>query len=320
VRTFLEASRGDALALLGRSWLESSTFNELRLLPGLDFEGNWDNHPRETRHRLLGLLSQLPQEPWWSLNAFIAMLREKLPDFQRPGGDYESWFIRRAGSEKDWLHGFQSWDEVDGALLRFLITGPLHWLGWYDLTVPEPGAPPAAFRPSVWAAALWQGSAPGGLPPETGQIRVNPDGRLKIPTLAPRTVRYQISRFCQWESENAEEYRYRLTPASLERARQQGLRTPALLSLLRRSATPPLPPTLEQALERWEKLGAQASLEPAVLLRLAAPEILAALRKSRAARHLGEALSPTVVIIRPGGEEPIRQALAELGYLTEEHV
>jgi len=320
VRAFLESSRGDALAFLGRAWLESTSFNELRLLPGLIFEGTWDNHPRETRHRLLDLLSQLPQETWWSLNALVSALHEKLPDFQRPGGDYESWFIRRAGNEKDWLHGFQSWDEVDGALLRFIIAGPLHALGWYDLSAPAPGAPPTAFRPSAWAAALWQGAAPDGLPLENAPIRVSADGRLKIPVLAPRTLRYQISRFCQWDSESAEEYRFRLTPATLERARQQGLRTAHLLNLLRRGATSPLPPALEQALERWEKLGTQATLDQVTLLRLAAPEMLAALRKSRAARHLGEALSPNVVVIRAGGEEAVRQALAELGYLTEENV
>ncbi len=83
---------------------------------------------------------------------------------------------------------------------------------------------------------------------------------------------------------------------------------------------PPLPPSLLQSLERWEKFGVQANLEPAILLRLASPDMLAALRKTRAARFLGEALSPLVVIIKPGGEEAIRQALAELGYLMEDHV
>jgi hypothetical protein len=242
-----------------------------------------------------------------------------MPDFQRPGGDYESWFIRKAGGE-DWLHGFQSWDEVDGALVRFLICGPLHWLGWYDLAAPAAGQPPAAFCPSAWAADLWQEHAPAGLAQETAQIRVSADGRLRIPAMALRTARYQISRFCEWESETPDEYRYRLSPASLERARQQNLRPSHLLALLRRYAAPPVPPPLLQALERWDKVGAQASLEPAVLLRLASPEMLAALRKSRAARYLGEALSQTVVILKPGGEEAVRQALAELGYLTEEHV
>jgi len=54
-----------------------------------------------------------------------------------------------------------------------------------------------------------------------------------------------------------------------------------------------------------------------LLLRVSRPEILAELRKVRASRFLGEELSPTVVLLRPGGAEAILQALAELGYLGE---
>ena len=319
VRVFLEAERGEALAMLSRAWLDIDSFNELRCLPGLVFSGRWDNHPRQTRHILLEILSRLPQETWWSLNSFVAGIHEKQPDFQRPGGDYDSWFIQRAG-EKNFLRGFDTWDEVDGALIRFLITGPLHWLGWYDLAATTPGAPPAAFRPSAWAKALWQGQAPAGLAKETAQLRVTSDGRLRLPAYVPRPARYQISRFCDWEGEAGGEYRYRLTPAALDRARPQGLHASHLLVLLRRHAVPPLPPSLLQSLERWEKFGVQANLEPAILLRLASPDMLAALRKTRADRFLGEALSPLVVIVKPGGEAAVRQALAELGYLTEDPV
>ncbi len=119
-------------------------------------------------------LSRLPQETWWSLNSFVAGIHEKQPDFQRPGGDYDSWFIQRAG-EKNFLRGFDTWEEVDGALIRFLISGPLHWLGWYDLAAPTAGASPTAFRPSAWAKALWQGQAPAGLAerdcPAAGHLR-----------------------------------------------------------------------------------------------------------------------------------------------------
>ena len=319
VRVFLEAERGEALAILSRAWLASDSFNELRLLPGLVFSGEWDNHPRQTRQILLEMLGRLPQETWWELNSFVASIQEKQPDFQRPGGDYDSWFIQRVG-DKNFLRGFDTWDEVDGALIRFLITGPLHWLGWYDLAAPTPGAPPAAFRPSAWAMPLRQGNAPTGLAKETAQLRVTSDGRLRLPAYVPRPARYQISRFCEWEAESGGEFRYRVTPAALDRARQQGLNTSHLLVLLRRHALPPLPPSLLQSLERWEKFGVQADLEPAILLRLASPELLAALRKTRAARFLGEALSPLVVTVRPGGEEAVRQALAELGYLVEDHV
>ncbi|MRR52727.1 MAG: hypothetical protein EG825_17790 [Rhodocyclaceae bacterium] len=78
-----------------------------------------------------------------------------------------------------------------------------------------------------------------------------------------------------------------------------------------------MPPPLALALDRWEQQGVQAAIRPAVLLRVSSPDILAALRQSRAARFLREPLSPTAVLINPGSEEKVLLALAELGYLGE---
>lgn len=315
VRAFLKAPRGKALALLTVAWMNSPAFNELHLLPGLVMEGEWNNDPLLARRFLLDLLSHIPQGTFWSLPAFVNAVRDKHPDFQRPAGDYDSWFIRQE-STGQFLRGFSSWDEVDGALLRFLITGPLHWLGLLDLASPANGKPPTAFRFSTWAPALWHGAAPEDLPVEDGGVHVQSNGTITVHRLAARTLRYQIARFCEWQDQREGEYRYRITPASLERARQQGLKPGHLLSLLRRHA-PAVPPPLAQSLERWEEHGVQASIHPAVLLRVSSPEILAALRQSRAARFLRETLSPTTVLINPGSEDKVLLALAELGYLGE---
>ena len=108
------------------------------------------------------MLSTLPQDKWWSLSSFVAAVHERQPDFQRPAGDYDSWFIRREGST-DFLRGFSTWDEVDGALIRFMIAGPLHWLGILDLATPAPNGSVTAFRFSRWAPALLDGAFPEGL-------------------------------------------------------------------------------------------------------------------------------------------------------------
>ncbi len=145
VRNFLATPRRQALSMLVRAWTESETFNELRQLPGLVCEGEWTNNPLATRKFLLDLLAAIPPGQWWSLNAFVRLIKEKHADFQRPAGDYNSWFIKRA-SDGVFLRGFPSWDEVDGALIRYLISGPLFWLGMVDLAFPEKGMAPSAFR------------------------------------------------------------------------------------------------------------------------------------------------------------------------------
>ncbi|TLN22741.1 hypothetical protein FDZ74_04255, partial [bacterium] len=315
VKNFLEAPRGQALASLVSAWMNSPLFNELRLLPGLIMEGEWSNDPLLARRFLLDLLSHVPQDTYWSLAAFVSAIRERHPDFQRPAGDYDSWFIRQE-STGQFLRGFSAWDDVDGALLRYTITGPLHWLGILDLASSARDGQPTAFRFSAWAAALWHGAAPDGLPAEDAGLRVLSNGTVTAPPLVSRALRYQIARFCDWQDVRDGEFRYRITPASLERARQQGLKAGQLLALLRRHS-PAVPPPLALALDRWEQQGVQAAIRPAVLLRVGSPDILAALRQSRAARFLREPLSPTAVLINPGSEEKVLLALAELGYLGE---
>ena len=53
VRSFLEAPRGEALLQLSHGWQHSKSFNDLRYLPGLTFEGQWDNRPHQARTTLL---------------------------------------------------------------------------------------------------------------------------------------------------------------------------------------------------------------------------------------------------------------------------
>ena len=73
--------------------------------------------------------------------------------------------------------------------------------------------------------------------------------------------------------------------------------------------------------ERWEERGrGDAILENLLVLRLSSPEVLEALRKSRAARFLGDPLGPTAVIVNPGAAEKVLTILAELGYLGEAHL
>jgi hypothetical protein len=289
--------------------------NELFLLPDLVSEGNWENDSLLTRRVILEYLTTLPASTWWSLSSFISAIKQRNPDFQRPAGDYDSWFIR-SGTSGEYLRGFDHWDEVDGRLIRYIITGPLHWLGVLDLARPEAEQEVTAFRLSTWSKALLKDEAPEGLPVEEEPLVVRSDARLSARRLAPRRVRYQVARFCEWVKETPDEYQYRINPASLARARQQGLTVSQLIALLTRHAKV-VPPSLIKALERWEKQGSEARFEQTVVLRVVSEDILVALRKSRASRFLGESLGPTTVAVNTGAVDKVLGALAEMGYLGE---
>jgi hypothetical protein len=314
-RAFLEAERAVALANLVKVWLVSAEYNELRLMPDLQVEGEWENDTLRARQAVLGFLEDIPTGVWWSLTSFIAAIREAHPDFQRPAGDYDSWYIRSRQTGA-YVRGFENWDKVDGALVRYLITGPLHWLGLVDLAAPEEGKSVTGFRYSAWAADLLAGQPPDGLPKETKTVHIRSDGQLGIPKLAPRSARYQIARFCAWEGERGGMYRYRLTPKSLARARQQGLRIGQLLALLSRYAES-VPPNIPKALDWWDEKGGAARIQQVAILRVASPELLKTLRLSRAARFLGDPLGPTSIIVKEGAGEKVLAILVEMGYLGE---
>jgi hypothetical protein len=322
VRTFLEAPRADSLVTLVRAWLHSPLINELRLLPGKVFEGDWQNDPLRARQAILDFVSTIPRDTWWSLSAFVTDVRERHADFQRPAGDYDSWYIRDEVSG-EFLRGFSHWEDVDGALIRYMICGPMHWLGLVDLAtpllkddVPDSSPPVTALRLSDWYEALSSGGLPQGFPVEDQAVGVGSDARLRVPALAPRAVRYQLARFGVWESAKDGVYVYRITPKSLTRARQQGLQPGHLTGLLRRYSQA-IPPSLAKAIERWDEHGTQARIQNVPVLRLSSPDLLQALRSSRAARFLGEPLGSAAVIIKPGAWKKVMEALAELGYLGE---
>lgn len=308
VKVFLEASRNEASQMLTDAWLESESFNELRQVPGLTFEGEWKNQPLVTREFLLNLLDSIPEGKWWSLIAFIRDVKTKYPDFQRPAGDYDSWFIKRA-MDGEYLRGFAFWDQVDGALIKYFITGILFWLGQVELAAPEAGAEPTAFRVKSENAKVIS---------EEEKLVARSNGQVAVPRFAPRAVRYQIARFCEWGEARAGEYRFIITPSSLKKAGEQGLKVEHLLTLLAKHASGGIPPVLVKALKRWEANGIEARVQTQAILRVSRPGILEELRKSKAARFLGEILGPTAVVVKDGAQSKVLAALAELGLLAEE--
>ncbi|MCQ3938332.1 MAG: hypothetical protein DPW18_14985 [Chloroflexi bacterium] len=314
VKKFLEASRPDALEMLYKAWLASDTFDELRLLPGIVCEGEWTNQPQVTREFLMNLIADIPPGKWWSILAFVKAIKEKYPDYQRPAGDYDSWFIKRE-SDGQFLRGFAYWDQVDGALVKYLIQ-TLHWLGKADLAAPEEGKEAAAFR---IIESNVEGRIPGELRHSTfdGKLKISSSGKISISRYFSRAVRYQIARFCEWDEPKGDEYFYRVTAGSLKRAGEQGLKAEQLLAMLVKYTNNSVPPALVKALKRWDAHGSEARVETLLVLRVNSPEVMEEMRKSKAGKFLSEILSPTAVVVKPGAVQKMLAELAELGLLAE---
>jgi hypothetical protein len=314
-RIFLEKPRPEALLHLVSAWLDSDQHDDLRLIPHLEVEGEWKHHPSLARRSALSLLETLSTGTWWSLPAFISTVKAQRPDFLRPSGDYTSWYLKDRQTDQ-YLRGFEHWEQVEGAYLQYLITGPMHWLGLIELASPSQDSPPSVFRFSPWYAYLIN-KQPPPIPEIEETLSLNSQGYILIPRHVSCAVRYLVARFCEWLPLKRELYHYRLTPRSLQAAEEQGLKVRHLLTILERHSKSPLPPNVPKSLERWQEHGTQITFQQSVILRVNHPEVLKALLDSPAKRFLGIPLGPTAITVNSGALQKVMDILMQLGYLSQ---
>lgn len=317
---FLGRERGKAHFHLVHSYLDSDLIKEMELVPDFRVEGEWFYDPIETRKKVLNLLIELPHNKWWSLAGFISSVKSLNPDFMRSAGDYDSWLIR-SSQTGEFLRGFHHWDDVEGKFLHFMITGPLNWLGLVDLASAELGKnfsveQVAAFCFPSRALELINGKIPPGIQDESEQFLFRSNGTIFAPKGTPRSTRYQIARIADWGKMVNGGYTYQISAQSVSRAVGQGLSINQIKSILK-SGSDQIPPSIMLAMERWNQYGLQTSIHNITVLRVSHPEIIQSLQKSKVSRYLGDPLGSAAIIIKPGGEEKLKSALIEMGFLTE---
>jgi hypothetical protein len=318
VRELLAAGHAEAEARLLEEWRTTRRHNDLAGTPGLAApKGEWPNDPAVSRAAVLARLTSWRSSLWYDLESAVEDVRQNHPAYLRPGGNFDSWILQDASSGR-LLRGLADWDRVDGALLRQVIFGPLHWLGAVDLGIEEGSGRPTSFRLRFDPASGGEAETapePGG---RQGYARVFPDGRLIVPRTASLAHRYQVARFAEWSGRETDNFRYRLTPRALAAASSQGLDARRVASVLEAASGRPLPDALRRAIGRWSQRGTEAVLESTVVLRVKNAEILRQLRSDPAIRrYLEEVLGPTAVRIRLRDREALLAAAARRGLLIQ---
>ncbi|MDY7078885.1 MAG: helicase-associated domain-containing protein [Chloroflexota bacterium] len=325
VTAWLQAPTNQQRAALAEFWRDDPAWNDLFHIPTLHPEntGAWRNDPLLARQATLHHLKTCVPNTWYTLNDFVTAIKQADPDFQRPSGDYTTWYIRDAATGA-YLSGFESWDRVEGALIHYLITKPLAWLGLTDVGTDALDDPPTAFRLTPAGAALL-GLAEPPPEPEPAPLALRPDFTVLVPP-AQRYERFQLARVADWvhtptlRSPTPTLFIYQLTPASLERARRQGIPVARVLEFLGQvtGAGTPVPRFVEAALTRWEARGTEARLERVLLLRLSNEEMMAQITSSPHIRRLiHERIGPKAALVRERDWPRLVVALGEMGLLAD---
>lgn len=317
VREWLKRSRVQQLRSLQDTWMREVSWNDLWHVPSIRCEDTgWRNDPVPARKTVLSLLSRCAPGQWLSIPGFVDAVRDQVPDYLRPNGDFESWYIRDARSG-EYLTGFEHWDEIEGALLAYLLSGPLHWLGVVSLGYREGWEKPTAFRITPWGMSL-VGSPDVSLeelPPQPA--RVAPEGMVALPRESPLRDRFQLARIAEWRASGAE-YIYALTPASLGQALSAGIQLERIERFLQRISGDHVPDVVIGRMRAWGERHGLVRVRRAAVLETRSPQVMNELRTHERIRgYLRQPLSPTLVLVRDSDWPLLIQELYRAGYLPE---
>jgi hypothetical protein len=294
---------------LVEAWRDSDEFLELYMIPGLIVEDAPAYDAVSARTALIDALrAETPLNEWWALDSFIEVVYARHTDFQRPGGDYDSWYVRNDSGE--YLRGIESWHAVDGAVVEFAVMAPLHWLGLVD--VGENAVRFNAYGRS-FLENRWQPH-----PDSEESITMQEDGTLLVSRRVPRYDRFQLARFTSWVAPatlDGNPYVYRLDAAGLQRAAAQNITTDVIAKFITRVTGAALPEPVSRLLQNWRTGPTSVvSLEYHVILRTTAPETLDTIfNEPMLRRYLGARLGEMACIVRADQWEVLARALGERG-------
>lgn len=313
LNTWLSAPRWQQLKTLAEAWRDGLIYQEVWHVSGLFPDPQFTYDPLLGRKALLEAMVRFsPAKGWWSVEEFVDAVHATMPDFQRPAGDYDSWYIRNADDE--YLRGFESWHAVDGALLEFMLIAPLHWLGMADIA--EDAVRLTAYgRGFVGSEAFPQPKDP------QENITLQGDATFYASRKVGRADRYQLARFTTWQA-GAEPFTYQLDVGGLARGQEQGIATHHIETFLKRQLNSERLPTEVVHLLTIATSGTSADvrLGQAWVLRTPHKEAMDALYQKPALRqYLGERLGEAAcLVLSQEGAHALHAALLQLGYRVGE--
>ena len=307
-RTWLEQEPYRRQQALFDAWQGDSAWNELWRIPHLRCEDTgWRNDPLSARQAVLALLRRLPAG-WVRLGDLVAAIKAVQPDFARPDGDYDSWYIRDRATGQ-YLSGFAHWEAVEGALIRHVVVRMLYWLGAVALDAEEERF---ALTPAG-RAFLRRAAPPPAQPPQPLEVRE--DLSLWAHRRTAAFDRVRLERFARWQGREGEIDRYTLDAEAAWQAYNAGLTPAQVAAFLQRSSGGRVPQTVQRTLGGWQQRFGRVALQRAVLLQTADAETLRQLRKDpELAQHLGAVVSERAVLVPEGQVEPVVARLTALGW------
>ena len=310
---WLRARRALRAQVLFQAWSEHPHWDDLSAIPELQVEWPWPSDLSLPRRRVLRQLSTCPPETWLAQTNWFQVIEASDPEFLRPKGTGRRPRVRRReGGTR--LEGITSWLEVEGRYLRFLLQGPLQWLGVVEIgESPKQGT---VFRLTPLGQALLHPEA--SLPSVEDEPAIV-EGTLEVwvPRKASPYIVFLLEN-CGERTQQDHISRYRLTRPALHRALQRGERVESLLEALSRYGRGEVPQNVAYTLQEWAAAYGQFRLYQPVLLTATEALLMEEILADPLVRTTcGDRLSPTVIEVVADKVTTLEEQLDHLGYLPE---
>lgn len=305
---WLRASRAERCRRLLHGWI-TSRIDELSLLCGLRWRGSAPytlNHSA-VRRNLLQLLATLPVSDWVALEDVVAEIHRVEPDFQRRDGRYDSWLLY-AGDRL--VSAWEDWPEVEGRLIGAVITGPLCWLGLFEVGADRTDLP-IRLTP-LGAHLLADAPAPPEAAPEP--LIVQSTFEVICPPGAALYARFGIGRIAELQQSGTVAI-YRLTRPALLAAIERGIGAADALRFLEEQSGGAVPANVAYSLREWGGQADQVRIADAVLVETDDPVVLARVRAVKGAGlDALEPLTPTLLRVPAGDADGLAERLRRAGF------
>jgi hypothetical protein len=216
----------------------------------------------QSRRLLLHYLQEMTGGEWTEERALAAALRETVPDILRQDYASLSWAVVDVASGVE-LQGPESWDAVEGEWIRYLLRGPLSWLGVVEWGGGSPGEMRAFRLQSPAATPEPLGEQPTFTMGEHLSLEVNRHGDL--------SAAYALEPYLEPRRSGAARA-YRITRESVLNGLESGGSWEKLEELLGRSVHPPLSAELFRTVRQWAQSYGRYEVGVALLLTAATQE------------------------------------------------
>jgi hypothetical protein len=218
----------------------------------------WSSGRPAARKRILQCLAAAIPGTWYETTELAAYLRRVDPFFMRPRHEIIRYRGTRAVQD-----AMESWDQVEGRLIRTILEGPLRWLGVLALPA-EAGTPCDRWSLTPLGAWLLDLGEPSAEIASARPIVVQPTFEITI--VAPTARHVHVLNTIADLTHPDVAPRYELTRESIFRALAAGWTVERVEELLETGSGRPLPQNVAYTIREWASKFRTADIRPALLV------------------------------------------------------